>query len=168
MRHIRSFTLFLLFLMSFVFVGSAVSHAGTDPYGPENKRLGVGIIAGEPTGLSLKGYLTQQLGIDAIASWSFVEDAFTLIGDLTYDFFDIPVGTSKVTLPFYAGAGVLVGFNAGKEDKTKVGVRVPIGVAVQWTTFPIEVFIEAAPGIELAPETEFDISGGVGVRFYFL
>ncbi len=143
------------------------AYASTDAYGPQNKRFGVGIIAGEPSGLSLKGYLSSQLAIDAIVAWSFVDDSLTLVGDVIYDFFDIPVNTSKVTVPFYAGAGARIGFNAGKNDKTKVGIRIPVGVAVQWTQYPIEVFIEAGPGIEVAPETEFDISGGIGARFYF-
>lgn len=156
---------------SFILGHFSIVHAGSvDPYGPKGKRFGVGIIAGDPTGLSAKGYVTERFAIDGIFSWSFVDEAFIIIGDLTYDFLDIPINSSKFSLPFYAGAGMKIGFDQkGKNDgETLVGVRVPVGVALQWTNYPIEVFFEVAPGIELSPESEFDVTGGIGVRFYFL
>jgi hypothetical protein len=170
MKSLKFFRCGILVITLLVTIGAAsYAEAGTDPYGPQNKRFGIGIIAGEPTGLSLKGYLTSQFAIDAIASWSFVEDSFTLIGDLTYDFFDFNTNLSSFSLPFYAGAGVKIGFDqGGKNDgKTIVGVRIPIGVAMQFVKYPVEVFFEVAPGIEFSPETEFDFTGGIGARFYF-
>lgn len=142
---------------------------GKEPadYGPESKRFGIGLYLGEPTGFTGKGYLTDQLAIQGILSWSFVDDAFTIIGDVTYDVLDIPVDVRAFTLPFYIGAGVKVGINGGKDDNTLVGIRVPLGVAMQFVNHPVEVFFEIAPGVGVAPETDFDISGGVGGRFYF-
>ncbi|MBI4125852.1 MAG: hypothetical protein HY465_00005 [Deltaproteobacteria bacterium] len=139
------------------------------PHGPKGKRFGAGIVLGEPTGLTGKGYVTEHFAVDGIASWSFVDEALTLVGDVTYDFFDIPVDTDVITLPFYAGAGGKLGFDRGgrNDGDTIVGVRVPVGVAVQWVKYPIEVYLEVAPGIELAPSTEVDITGGLGARFYF-
>jgi len=136
-------------------------------YGPEGKRFGAGLYLGEPTGITLKGYLTEKLAIDGIAAWSFKDKGFTIIGDVTYDFLDIPIDSNVVTLPFYAGAGAKLEFNAGPNDKTVAGIRVPVGVAVQWVEYPVEVFAEIAPGIEVAPSTEFDLMGGIGVRYYF-
>ncbi len=141
----------------------------TTAYGPKGRRFGAGIIAGEPTGISLRGYVSSRVALDLIASWSFLDDALTLIGDVTYDFFDIPVNTNSFSLPFYAGAGGILGFGQrGKNDgRTIVGVRVPVGVAMQFINHPVEVFFEVAPGVQLAPSTKFDITGGIGVRYYF-
>lgn len=164
--------IFLIGLM-FIICVSGISFAKGSEYGPKHKRFGAGIVVGEPTGITLKGYPGKYLAVDAIVSWSFVDHAFTIIGDVTYDFFDIPIHTAVATFPFYAGAGAKVGIHSDREHdhvhehRTRVGIRVPVGVAAQWTQYPVEVYLEVAPGIELAPETEFDISGGLGARFYF-
>lgn len=136
-------------------------------YGPEAKRFGIGVYAGEPTGLTLKGYLTQRAALNGVAAWSFPDDAITLIGDLNYELFDIPVDSKVLTLPFYLGVGGKVALDAGQNDDTEIGVRVPVGVGLQWVTSPIEIFFEVVPGIVLVPETKFDIMGGLGLRFYF-
>lgn len=155
-------------LLVAVLIGPSIALCKSpSPHGPEDKRFGAGLYLGEPTGLTVKGYLTERFALDGVAAWSFTNDAFTLIGDVTYEFLDIPVDTNTITLPFYAGAGVKIGINSGPGDDTSVGIRVPVGVAVQWVEYPIEVFFELAPGIEMAPATDFDLTGGVGVRFYF-
>lgn len=147
---------------------TSVAFARVSPYGPKGKRFGAGIVLGEPTGITVKGYLTEQVALDLIASWSFVDDAVTLIGDVTCDILD--TGSSNAfSAPFYAGAGAKVGFDRkGKNDgRTIVGIRVPVGVALQFARHPVELFFEVGPGIELAPATEVDVTGGAGVRFYF-
>lgn len=146
-----------------------IAFAGSAKFGPKHKRFGAGIIAGEPTGLSMKGYLAKQLSLDAIAAWSFNDKAFTIIGDALYDIFDIKIDESRITLPFYAGGGARIAVKSDKRgnNDTIFGVRVPVGVAVQWEKYPVEVFGEIAPGIDMVPSTGFDLSGGVGVRYYF-
>ena len=156
--------------MTILMTGMSVEARTPSPYGPKGKHFGLGFILGDPTGLSGKVYITERFAIDAIASWSFVDDAIVIIGDLTYDILDIPVDVQAFTLPFYIGAGAKVGFiEKGNDDgETLVGIRGPVGVAMQFNNLPIEVFFEVAPGIELAPETEADVTGGIGIRFYFL
>lgn len=138
-------------------------------YGPESRRFGAGLYLGDPTGLTLKGYLTERLALDGIFAWSFIESSLTLIGDVTYDILDIPVNASSFTLPFYAGAGGKIGFDKGGngDGKTIAAIRVPVGVAMQFVNYPVEVFFEVAPGIQIIPDSEFDLTGGIGARFYF-
>lgn len=136
-------------------------------YGPETKRIGAGLYLGEPTGFTFKAYLSERLAIDAIAGWGLHHEVFTIIGDVTYDFLDLPIQSNVVTLPFYAGLGAKMEFHSGPNDDTVVGLRVPVGVAVQWIRHPFEVFAEIAPGMKVVPSTEIDIMGGVGARFYF-
>ena len=156
--------------VSLLMSGVSVEARTPSPYGPKGKHFGMGFILGDPTGITGKGYITDRFAIDAIGSWSFVDDAIVVIGDLTYDFLDIPVDVQAFTLPFYVGVGAKVGFieKGDKDGDTLVGIRVPVGVAMQFTRYPIELYFEVAPGIELAPETEADVTGGIGVRFYFL
>lgn len=159
----------VIILLGSVTLNRPAMAGSTSPYGPEGDRFGLGIILGEPSGLSAKGYFSPRVAGDLIVSWSFVHDALIIVGDVLYDFVDIPVNTRSFTLPFYAGVGGMIGFiEKGNDDgKTFVGVRVPVGVAMQFTNYPIEVFFEVAPGIELAPSTDPDVTGGIGARFFF-
>jgi hypothetical protein len=135
-------------------------------YGPEGKRFGIGVYLGEPTGFTGKGFITERLAIDGIVAWSFVDSQFTMIGDATYEFVDIPIHSNVISLPFYAGAGGKVGIS-NNSNQTRVGIRIPIGVAAQWKNYPVEAFAELSPGVDVAPSTSFDMTGGVGARFYF-
>ena len=90
-----------------------------------------------------------------------------MLSDATYEFLDIPVDTHVITLPFYAGVGAKLSIHDGSGDETEFGIRIPVGLAVQWTEYPVEVFAEIAPGIDITPSSEFDLMGGIGARFYF-
>ncbi len=160
---------FLVILAVFIIVITPSLLPANSPsaYGPKGRRFGAGLHLGEPTGFTFKGYLNRRLAVDGIFAWSFVDDAFTLIGDATYEIMDIPTDTRAITLPFYVGGGFKVAANAGPSDKTEATIRVPIGVAAQWVRYSVEVFFEIGPGIKVAPETAFDLTGGIGARFYF-
>lgn len=157
---------FLAVLLT-VCAAPALQAKSPSAYGPKGKRFGVGLHLGEPTGFTLKGYLTQRWALDGIFAWSFIDDALTIIGDATFEILDIPVDTNVITLPFYVGGGGKVAINAGHDDRTEAAIRVPVGLAVQWVNHPVEVFLELGPGVKVAPETEFDLTGGIGVRYYF-
>jgi hypothetical protein len=72
-----------------------------------------------------------------------------------------------ITLPFYVGVGGFLETSEGNDNHTEGGILVPVGLAVQWTKYPVEAFIELAPGVAVAPDTEFELMGGIGARFYF-
>lgn len=138
-------------------------------YGPKGKRFGAGIYLGEPTGITLKGYLTPKLAIQGMGAWSFVDNSILGAADVTYDFVNIPVDSSTVKLPFYAGVGGWIGSDRRGRDagRTVGGIRVPVGVAVQFQNHPVEISFEVAPGVQVAPSTRAEVMGGIGIRFYF-
>lgn len=148
---------------------SANAWADASGYGPKGKRFGAGIYLGEPTGVTFKGYLSHRLAIQGLGAWSFVDDSVLGAVDVTYDFVNIPVSSSTVKLPFYAGAGGWIGSDRRGRDagRTVGGVRVPVGIAVQFQNHPVEISFEVAPGVQLAPSTKAEVMGGIGVRFYF-
>jgi hypothetical protein len=129
-------------------------------------KFGLGIMLGEPTGLSAKYWLNDTLAIDGAAGWSFYEDSeFYLHSDLLVHKFDlIPVPKGK--LPFYVGGGAFVRFRDEHHDN-EAGVRVPVGLEYLFENAPVDIFVEFAPGIELTPTTRADFSGGIGIRFWF-
>ena len=129
-------------------------------------KFGAGIILGEPTGLSAKYWLNQELAIDGAAGWSIHDDSeFYFHGDFLVHKFDlIPVPEGK--LPFYLGGGAFARFREGHHDN-QLGVRVPIGVSYMFADLPVDIFAEIAPGIDLTPSTRVDFSGGIGIRYWF-
>jgi hypothetical protein len=85
-------------------------------------------------------------------------------GDYLWHRYDIEIDVPGA-LPFYFGVGARVLPHEG--DGSRVGVRVPLGLDYITRDRRFDVFLEVAPMVDLVPETEFDLSGGVGARSYF-
>lgn len=124
--------------------------------------FGIGIILGDPTGLSAKKFVGNAEAFDAGAAWSFRDDAaLHLHADYLYhDYSLIKVKQGK--LPVYYGIGGRIKL----EDDPLIGVRIPVGLAYELANSPIDFFFEIVPILDLAPETEFDLNGAIGMRFY--
>jgi hypothetical protein len=132
-------------------------------FGESKHNVGLGIILGEPTGISFKMWSSETVGFDAGAAWSFVDSSFFQIhGDMLFHNYNIfKVDTGKMAL-FY-GFGARIKF----ADDTIVSLRVPVGISYEFEKTPIELFLEVAPMLNLTPATEVDIAGGIGFRYYF-
>jgi hypothetical protein len=129
-------------------------------------KLGVGVIIGEPTGASLKYWLNDTLAIDGAAGWSFHHDSdLCLHGDVLWHNFDL-IPVSRGRLPVYFGVGGLARFRDHNRDN-QIGVRVPVGLSYMFDNAPVDIFVEVAPAIDLAPDVRGEITGGVGVRYWF-
>jgi hypothetical protein len=148
----------------------------TATYTQAKEGLGVGIILGEPTGLTLKKWIDDRYAIDAAAAWSFSEnDSFQLHADyLAHNFsFLKPVNIKKGRLPVYFGIGGRVKLKKENESKgrndddTLVGIRVPLGISYLFSDAPVDIFGEIVPLLDIVPDTEFDLNAAIGARFYF-
>jgi hypothetical protein len=42
-----------------------------------------------------------------------------------------------------------------------------VGLAYAFADVPIDLFLEVAPILNVVRDTEFDLEGGIGARFYF-
>jgi hypothetical protein len=132
-------------------------------------RFGVGIILGEPTGASLKYWLNDTLAIDGAIGASFNDDddndsEFYLHSDVLWHNFDL-LKVPKGQLPVYFGVGALVRFR--DDEDNQVGVRIPVGLSYMFDNVPIDIFAEIAPAIDMAPDVRGEITGGIGIRFWF-
>ncbi len=145
--------------------------------GAQERGFGLGIILGEPTGISLKGWQGRSTAIDGALAWSLAgNDFFQIHGDyLKHNFSLLKVEKGK--LPFYYGIGGRVKFfgddnnrtgrNSDNNDKTRVGVRVPLGLAYLFERTTLDIFLEVVPILDLIPETEFDLNAAIGIRYFF-
>lgn len=125
---------------------------------------GLGVMVGEPTGLSAKTWVSGNTALDLGLAWSFVDDgAAHLHGDyLFHNFgaFDVDRGA----LPVYYGIGLRAIF---RDDDARLGLRVPVGVDYIFSGSRADLFFELAPLLDLTPETEFRLNGAAGMRYFF-
>lgn len=129
--------------------------------------FGLGIIVGEPTGISAKTWLSDHNALDAAVAWSVNRNSrFQLHADYLYHR-NYLFATEDVSgrIPFYFGIGGRVRFADNGDDR--LGVRFPLGLTTMMQQLPIEFFVEIVPIMDLAPDTDFDINGAIGARWWF-
>lgn len=129
----------------------------------QSSGIGVGLIVGEPTGISGKYWTGSTIAFDAGLAWSFIdENAFQIHAD--YIFHNMRLITiSDGKLPFYYG----IGARLKTATDVQLGVRVPLGLAYLFQNVPIDIFIEVVPILDLIPKTDFQISIALGARYFF-
>jgi hypothetical protein len=54
-----------------------------------------------------------------------------------------------------------------EDNDSRVGVRVPVGLAYLFEGEPVDLYIEVAPILDLTPDTGFSMNGGIGARYFF-
>jgi len=154
--------------MRYTIAIAAILLAGLSANTYAKQDLGLGVIVGEPTGLSLKYWLDEDRAIDAAAAWSFSgHDSFQLHADYLFHRFDI-FETGEVTgkMPLYYGLGARVK-DKDKDDDTVFGLRIPLGITYLFADAPFDLFAELVPIVDLAPDVDVDINAAIGFRFYF-
>ena len=154
-KHIRTWTMKAILASVLVSAPAASLAQGS---------FGIGIIVGEPTGLSSKIWLNHRSAIDLAAAWSFADEtALHLHGDYVTHFYDL-IDVSKGSLPLYVGVGGRVKFG---ENDDFIGIRVPVGLAYIFDGVPVDIFLEVVPLLDVAPDTEFTMNAAIGVRYFF-
>ncbi|PNS00499.1 hypothetical protein X927_03175 [Petrotoga mexicana DSM 14811] len=121
--------------------------------------LGLGVKVGEPTGLYIRSYTSSTSFAGITAAWSFTNDNFTIQADFN--------GVSPNLfgdIDFSYGGGIHLGV---KDDDLNLGIRFPLALNYAIPETPLITFLEIAPGFSFAPETNFDLSGGLGLVYSF-
>jgi hypothetical protein len=130
---------------------------------------GIGLIFGEPSGLSLKVWTSRTIAFDAAAAWSFVNGgSFQVHGDLLFHSYDLfRVERGRMALYYGFGGRFRTARNNVVDDKATLSFRVPVGISYEFENTPFELFFEVVPMLDLIPATEAAIGGGMGFRYYF-
>lgn len=131
---------------------------------------GVGVMIGNPSGLSYKMWVDEKVAIDGavgIAQSEFDVHATLLVHNFQWakNINDSLIKgiTDNGDFPFYFGIGPRVLF----DKKTEVGVRFPVGLAFMPNDSHWEFFTELAPVLRLTPSTGVDTDYALGLRYYF-
>ena len=148
--------LIILFLLIFI---------ATNALALERNKFGLGVMAGDPTGLTAKYMIDTKTGIDAAIGWKTSGDSeFYISSDYLfhlYDLIKIPEGIS----PLYFGGGLR--FIDRDKRENKFGIRIPVGVEYLFLNNSLGAFGELVPILDLKPDTEFDLEFGIGIRYFF-
>ncbi|TAK53131.1 MAG: hypothetical protein EPO24_14815 [Bacteroidetes bacterium] len=152
----KYFRFFFLIVTASIFLSSF--SAGQD------KGFGLGIIVGEPTGISVKSWLSENSAVDGALAWSFYRGSSIHIhGD--YIVHSFTAFNTEEPLALYYGIGGRL--KDGDRIATQFGIRGVIGVNYLTRSVPIDVFLEIAPILDLAPATDLLFNAGLGARFFF-
>lgn len=170
----KRFFMIIIVLMCAVNVsGIAQEFPKADGIQPARGVFGLGLIVGEPTGLSGKYWLGSDRALDFAFGASFFTD-FRLHATYLYhiDVFD------NQRVPLYYGFGGSISGRTGRiaefgggadrnRHRTGLGVRGSVGVSYLLPTAPFDFFVEFGSVLIVFPPAALDIDLSIGVRYYF-
>lgn len=140
--------------------------------------FGAGLILGEPTGISVKGWIGSDRAVDGALAWSAGHgSSFRIHADYLFHKYGA-IKVSKGQLPLYYGPGLRLRFwNDGyhwyrgdwhaENGAVDLAVRFPVGLCYQFDGAPVDVFAEIVPALGLIPATYFDLDFAIGGRYWF-
>jgi len=157
--------------ISFIFALCALTSSSVAvASGPQGNPAGVGIILGEPSGLSAKYWFNPAHAVDLHLSFDFSDDAFAVVSNYLLHFNVFQLDSQSIDLPVYVGGGGKFSWRDSQrqnDDQISLGARIPAGLSLILLQAPLEFFAEVALGFKILPSTSGDIDGGLGVRYYF-
>jgi hypothetical protein len=142
----------------------------------QDRGFGLGLIIGEPTGISAKAWTSSDNAFDFGLGWSVGGDR---IGNykgsynggsrvhvhVDYLWHAFEAIRSSERLPLYYGFGVRMNSGAGYDGS--VALRGVFGIVWMPHHTPLDVFLELVPSLQITTTTGFGIDAGLGARYYF-
>lgn len=145
------------------------------PIAAQSHGFGMGLIVGEPTGLSAKLWTSRVNAFDFGLGFSVGGDRVSYKGNydnggrvhfhMDYLWHSFSAINSTEQFPLYYGIGGR--FNSGGGYDGSFGVRGVFGIAWLPRATPIDIFVELVPVLQLTNGTGFGIDAGFGVRYFF-
>ena len=124
--------------------------------------LGLGFVAGLPSGISGKYWLNDHNAIDGVIGYNAWDKWLLLNADYVFHEYEL-IRVPQGQLPLYYGIGAW----AAIANHAAIGIHGVVGLDYLFPGAPIDAFIELAPGTSILPGTEFNMGAGVGARFFF-
>jgi len=138
---------------------------------PARADVGLGLFIGEPTGLDLKLGLSPRSGLDLLFGWDTIRDGRDHYAHLTYLVTPVVGHGDSVVVPVRIGIGGAIYDDGRFDNGINVAVRAPLEIGLRFRRTPLEIYGEIALKITFIDENnnndDFDLDGGVGIRFYF-
>jgi hypothetical protein len=140
------------------------------------RRFGLGVIIGEPAGISAKLWTSNITAFDFGLGWSVGGDRMGRYDyyyngpnrvhiHMDYLWHSFDAIHSSERFPLYYGIGGRVNSGAGYD--ASAAVRGVLGIAWLPRKIPIDIFLEFVPMFQLTSSSGLGIDAGVGVRYFF-
>jgi hypothetical protein len=150
-------------MKKYLLIASLLGCFVESPSHAQQNGFGLGIILGEPTGISGKTWVSERNAFAATVAYSFRRKGyFHLHADYLWHFPEAIKSSDRLAL--YGGIGGRLSSGRGAGI---LGMRIVGGLAWYPRGSPLEIFAEFAPIFDFAPATELSANGGLGIRFYF-
>lgn len=140
--------------------------------GTEKGTLGLGLILGEPTGVTARLYLADDVALQASAGFAFFGSGFQLTTDYCIHPYVLPPKPEYV-IATYIGAGLrAIDYSKHDEQFLGLGIRAVGGLLFDFQ-IPIDAFVEVAGVFEYKFGKGDDRGFGIGInavagaRYYF-
>jgi hypothetical protein len=131
----------------------------------------LGVIFGDPTGISWRIRTGERKSLSGALGFA-PDEHFRFHAD--YLWYAWPFTNPDIGL--YYGVGGAVGFERhllhghpplGTEHSSAFGVRIPLGLTYFIPRSPVELLVEVAPLLVIAPSSGAGLDGGIGARIHF-
>lgn len=143
----------------------------------QSRGFGLGVIIGEPTGLSAKYWTSGNTAFDFGLGFSmggdrlsnkykyYTNDNSRVHFHADYLWHSFNAIQSSENFPLYYGIGARL--NSGGNYDASFGVRGVFGIAWYPHSTPIDLFVELVPVMQITPDVGFGIDAGFGIRYFF-
>ncbi len=145
------------------------------PIAAQDQGFGIGLILGEPTGVSAKLWTSKinafdfglgvSVGGDRISYEGHYDNGSRVHFHMDYLWHSFNAISSTERFPLYYGIGGR--FNTGGGYDGSLGVRGVFGIAWFPRATPIDIFFELVPVFQVTPLTGLGIDAGLGIRYFF-
>ncbi len=124
------------------------------------RELGVGIVLGEPSGILGQFFMSHASLLDVTAAWS-LDDWFMVAAD--YQIYN-NLADAPPEWMWYYGLGGYVAFPENEDGI--FGARVPLGISYSFPRSIVDVWVEIDPALQVLPDTEAELQGGIGLTIW--
>jgi len=142
----------------------------------QERPFGLGVMLGEPTGISAKLWTSSANAFDFGLGWSVGGDRIGKYDGyysggsrvhfhMDYLWHSFDVIHSSERFPLYYGLGGRI--NSGAGYSSSAAIRGVFGIAWLPRETNIDVFLELAPSLQLSPSSGFGLDAAIGVRYFF-
>ncbi|MEN3013898.1 MAG: hypothetical protein ABDH23_04695 [Endomicrobiia bacterium] len=125
----------------------------------------LGVVLGEPTGLSLKIQQKKTLAHDIALNFNTADNYLYLSWDvLKYDYTKITSKELSGSFPIFYGLGLRA---INYSEDLHLAIRFILGLEYIFADIPFNIFVKLAPTINLVPHTRVSIAPAIGIRYIF-
>ncbi len=150
-----------------------------------NKTFGLGLELGEPSGLTGKYFVSDSVALDFGLGWIYRHYYY---GDGVHVYADLLahpvslVSAPAFELPLYIGGGLRFWDFDYCDNRvctyggSAIGIRIPVGIAFDFNTVPLDIFLQLVPVIDFVrgdyydryrDRAHFGIDLSAGIRYWF-